>query len=174
MTQSTNARMHRAGRSLIIAVSLLTAACSSAPVKQPYPQYTRIEHTTPPAAVHGPRQQVLSTARKMLGTPYRYGGESPSQGFDCSGLVQYSFERAGIDVPRTSRKQLAHSKRVPMSKLRPGDLLFFKIGGKPSHVGIYLGNGEFIHAPSSGKRVSKARLDSPYWEKRLIRAGNYY
>lgn len=103
----------------------------------------------------------------MVGKPYRYGGESPSAGFDCSGLVHFSFRQAGIKVPRSTHEQLRASSPVKGS-MRPGDLLFFdQEGKKKSHVGIYLGNGRFVHAPSSGKRVRTDTLDSKYWKKHL-------
>jgi cell wall-associated NlpC family hydrolase len=107
----------------------------------------------------------------MVGTPYLYGGASP-RGFDCSGLVYYSYRKAGITVPRTSGEQYRQSERVTLSDLRPGDLVFFRLSrNKPSHVGIYAGSGRFIHAPSGGKRVSYASLTDSYWEARVIGAG---
>ena len=107
----------------------------------------------------------------MVGTPYRYGGAGP-QGFDCSGLVYYSYRKAGIAVPRGTGEQYRQSRRVKLSRLQPGDLIFFRISrDRLSHVGIYAGSGRFIHAPSSGKRVAYASLDNPYWEARVIGAG---
>lgn len=114
---------------------------------------------------------VVAVARSMIGAPYRYGGMTP-QGFDCSGLVYYAYREVGIAVPRTTRGQLRSSHPVRLSEVRPGDLLFFRLSGrKVSHVGIYAGDGRFIHAPSKGKRVSYAEAESPYWRSRLIRAG---
>jgi len=113
----------------------------------------------------------LAIARDMIGAPYRYGGATP-QGFDCSGLVYYAYHKAGIQVSRTTDEQYRQSKRVQVSQLQPGDLLFFAISrNKRSHVGIYAGNDRFIHAPSSGKLVSYASLDNPYWRARLIGTG---
>lgn len=134
--------------------------CAGAPA-----QDTRLERE---------RQEVVFTAQAMLGRPYRYGGSSPARGFDCSGLVYYAYRKAGIELPRSTGAQLAKLRPVRPEALRPGDVLFFRIGGKPSHVGIYIGGGEFIHAPSSGKRVSRARLEDPYWRARLVRAGSYF
>jgi cell wall-associated NlpC family hydrolase len=109
----------------------------------------------------------------MLGTPYRYGGAGPN-GFDCSGLVSYAYRSAGIRVPRSSGEQFRQAEKVPLSKLQPGDLLFFRLNPpKISHVAIYDRNGRFIHAPSSGKRVSYASLDNPYWRKHLVGAGRF-
>lgn len=106
----------------------------------------------------------------MVGKPYVYGGNSPS-GFDCSGLVHYSYARAGVNVPRTTRSQINAGKAVPTHSLRPGDLVFFdQEGRKFSHVGIYIGQGRFVHAPSSGKRVRVDRLDMRYWQKHFVAA----
>ncbi|UCC56492.1 MAG: C40 family peptidase [Gammaproteobacteria bacterium] len=110
-------------------------------------------------------------AQSMAGSPYRYGGATP-RGFDCSGLVYYAYRKAGISVPRTTREQYKYSERIGLSDIHRGDLLFFRLSTRGiSHVGIYTGNGKFIHAPSSGKRVSYARLDNAYWKKRLLAAG---
>ncbi|MEJ2060133.1 MAG: C40 family peptidase [Gammaproteobacteria bacterium] len=120
------------------------------------------------------RQEVVHVAKSMLGHRYLYGGDTPREGFDCSGLVFYSYERAGINVPRTAYQQLKHSRKVGFYDLRPGDLLFFQFHGRPSHVGIYIGDGSFIHAPKTGGRVSRASLENPYWSEHLVRAGNYF
>ena len=113
----------------------------------------------------------LAIARDMVGTPYRYGGATP-RGFDCSGLVYYAYRKAGMQISRTTAEQYRQTKRVQVSRLQPGDLLFFAISrNKSSHVGIYAGNDRFIHAPSSGKLVSYASLDNPYWRGKLIGAG---
>jgi cell wall-associated NlpC family hydrolase len=104
----------------------------------------------------------------MLGKPYRFGGATPSAGFDCSGLVQFSFRQAGVTVPHNTEKQRLASRPVRRADLRRGDLIFFDLEGKKnSHVGIYVGGGKFVHAPSSGKDVRSDRLDSPYWKKHL-------
>jgi cell wall-associated NlpC family hydrolase len=125
-------------------------------------------------AAEDPRQSVVATARDMLGTPYRRGGTTPT-GFDCSGLVWYSHRQAGIEVPRTTSRQMSTARPVKRQGLKLGDLLFFRIDGhKGRHVGIYIGKGRFIHAPSSGKRVATARLVNPFWRDRLIRSGNFY
>ncbi|MDH5409558.1 MAG: C40 family peptidase, partial [Gammaproteobacteria bacterium] len=116
--------------------------------------------------------QVISSAKEMLGVRYRYGGQNPVSGFDCSGLVLFSYNRAGVNLPRTTIGQFKYSRPIKKSQMRAGDLLFFRISrSRISHVGIYLGDNEFIHAPSSGKKVSIGRLDSPYWSKRFVRAG---
>jgi cell wall-associated NlpC family hydrolase len=117
---------------------------------------------------------LLSVAKSMIGVPYLYGGTGP-KGFDCSGLVHYAHHTVGLNVPRSSREQRKRSRPVPLSRLRPGDLLFFRLSWRnKSHVGIYAGKGRFIHAPSSGKRVSYASLENPYWFNRLVAAGRLY
>lgn len=119
------------------------------------------------------RAKVVEIAREMLGTPYRYGGESPRHGFDCSGLVQYAYQQAGLEIARTTGQQYRQVQAIPSNFLRPGDLVFFstKFNRFVSHVGIYLGNNRFIHAPSSGKTVSVANLRDPYWRRHFASAG---
>jgi cell wall-associated NlpC family hydrolase len=117
---------------------------------------------------HSPADRAASNALKMVGKPYRYGGASPAHGFDCSGLVLYSFSQAGVRLPHNTEQQRRISKPVKLAQLRRGDLLFFdQEGRKNSHVGIYLGGGKFVHAPSSGKSVRADRLSNPYWKKHL-------
>jgi len=115
---------------------------------------------------------VARTAQGLVGTPYRYGGATP-RGFDCSGLVYYAYGQAGMRVPRSTEAQYAATSRVRAGEAVPGDVLFFRIEGKPSHVGIYLGNGRFVHAPSSGKQVTYASLDDDYWNARLVKIGRF-
>ena len=115
-------------------------------------------------------ERAAGSALKMVGKPYRYGGTTPA-GFDCSGLVQYSYKQAGVSLPRSTDDLLRTSTPLRGQHLRRGDLLFFdQEGKKKSHVGIYLGDGKFVHAPSSGKTVRTDRLDSPYWKKHLSEA----
>jgi murein DD-endopeptidase len=137
---------------------LALAGCASAPQARP----------TGPEVSEKAADHAATHAIKMLGKPYRYGGATPSAGFDCSGLVQFSFRQAGVAVPHNTERQRLASRPVRRADLRRGDLLFFdQEGKKNSHVGIYLGAGKFVHAPSSGKEVRSDRLDSPYWKKHL-------
>ncbi len=106
----------------------------------------------------------------QVGAPYRYGGSSPG-GFDCSGLVHYSYSRAGLRVPRTTGQLWSSTHTVARHELLIGDLLFFNIEGKMSHVGLYLGGQRFVHAPSSGRSVVVASLNSPYYRSAFARAG---
>lgn len=110
---------------------------------------------------------AVDLAASMVGKPYRYGGATP-QGFDCSGLVFYSFQRVGINVPRSTEYQRKKSRAVTSTPVR-GDLVFFNQEGRySSHVGIVLGDNRFVHAPSSGKRVRVDSLTDPYWRKHLV------
>lgn len=158
---------------LVSAVAFLSA-CSSHP--RTGLSTAKITPATPSTVATAktalnPGVVALNVARQMVGIPYRYGGTDPS-GFDCSGLVQYSFKQAGIHLPRTSRDIFRNSQLIKPGNQQPGDLVFFAISpGKISHVGIYSGNNSFIHSPSSGKGVSYASLATPYWQKRLVGVG---
>jgi cell wall-associated NlpC family hydrolase len=104
-------------------------------------------------------------ALEMVGIPYRYGGKTP-KGLDCSGLVLYSYALAGKRLPVNLERQRAASRPVPRKQMRPGDLLFFELADEGrSHVGLYIGSGKFVHAPSRGKLVSTASLSNPYWRR---------
>ncbi len=106
---------------------------------------------------------VCSNAEAELGTPYVWGGTSPNRGFDCSGFSQYVFKKEGISIPRTALEQ--YDSLSPVNTPEPGDLVFFHTHGQHvSHVGIYLGDGYFIHSPGQGQHVRVDSLDSGYWE----------
>jgi murein DD-endopeptidase len=126
--------------------------------------------TRPDGAEPDPvRSRIVFTALQMVGAPYRYGGESPA-GFDCSGLVQYAYRSAGVTVPRTSRDQLAATAPVPLADAGPGDLVFFR-SKDYSHVGIYLGQGRFVHAPSTGRTVAIGSFNEAWYRSNFVRAG---
>lgn len=112
-------------------------------------------------------------ARKQLNTPYVWGGTTP-KGFDCSGLVQYSYQANKLKLPRTASQQYASTKRIPTNQAVTGDLVFFKDTGKRkgiTHVGIYLGNGRFIHAPRKGKTVEITQVKNSFWRRHLAGYG---
>jgi len=112
-------------------------------------------------------QEVCRLAMEHLGTPYRYGG-STVKGFDCSGFARFVFKKVGVELPRSSVEQSRAGRRVPKGELRAGDLLCFNNGrGRISHVGIYIGHGDFIHSTSTGGRVQIDSLQEPWWTKSL-------
>ncbi|MFB9069231.1 C40 family peptidase [Pseudofulvimonas gallinarii] len=141
-------------------VALLTTACAHRPGKAP--------PLSPVAS--NLAESITIQAIGLVGTPYRYGGNTPSGGFDCSGLIGYVYrEGAGVALPRTVRA-LAEGPwpEVARRDLVSGDLVFFAVDGRtPSHAGIYVGEGRFVHAPSSGGTVRLDRLDAGYWQERL-------
>ncbi|MBN2158928.1 MAG: C40 family peptidase [Spirochaetes bacterium] len=119
------------------------------------------------------RDRILETAKKYLGVRYNYGGMGAG-GFDCSGFVQFVYRENGILLPRSTAAQFERGKKIGLDNVQPGDLLFFKIyRGRISHVGIYVSGSVFIHAPSSGKRVSFADMKTEYWKKRFAGAVTY-
>ena len=148
---------------LLLALAFVMAACSST-LERPDDTSRR----SGSGSIIG--QSAAQIAMQQVGVPYRYGGQSPA-GFDCSGLVHYAYARAGMSVPRTTGQLWSSTHTVERSRLQPGDLLFFSISGKMSHVGLYLGDGRFVHAPSTGKTVSVQSLSLPYYDKAFLRAG---
>ena len=114
---------------------------------------------------------VLQRAFTLLGTPYRWGGTSPERGFDCSGLVGYVFRTIGIELPRVSRA-MAHEGTAITDRnaLAEGDLVFFGKRGKVDHVGIYVGEGKFLHAPRTGRDVTVSSLTTGYWSLKYLQA----
>lgn len=111
---------------------------------------------------------LATTALNFLGIKYRFGGETPNTGFDCSGLVSYAAEKSlGLKLPRSSAEMAREGESVKSSELKKGDLVFFNTRGhRNSHVGIYLGNHKFVHAPRSGSVVRIESMDLAYWKKR--------
>ena len=116
---------------------------------------------------------LVSAAKRYLGIRYRYGGSSPSRGFDCSGFVYYLLSRHGINAPHSAAELFRMGKPVPRSELKPGDLVFFRNTARRrgiTHVGIYIGNGEFIHASSGRGYVTITSLSDPYYAARFVGA----
>jgi len=146
-------------------LALALSACSG-PRVRPAPTVSR------PAAAHPAdttaANAVLMRAISLVGTPYRWGGNTPEGGFDCSGLVNYVFrDMLDLKLPRTSRELAAYQgPRIARDQLATADLVFFGSGGKVTHVGIYIGDGRFIHAPSSGGTVRVEALHTRYWSAR--------
>lgn len=136
---------------------------SAEPEQHPASVLDRISSFTDRAA------QVAIEALSLVGIRYRYGGNSPEQGLDCSGLVRYVFREAdGTDLPRTSHEMSRRGQPVDKQDLQAGDLVFFNTLNRAfSHVGIYLGNNQFIHAPSAGRNVRVESMDMTYWKTRF-------
>jgi hypothetical protein len=122
------------------------------------------------------RHNMVETARRFIGTPYRWGGESVQSGFDCSGLTMTVYRLNGLQLPRNSRAQFDAGSAVSQEALQIGDLVFFATGrwGRVSHVGVYSGQGRFIHAPGQGKRIRSASMKSGYFKSRYMGARRYF
>lgn len=125
----------------------------------------------PPIPASG-KSSVVAAARSLTGVRYKYGGDSPSTGFDCSGLAWWTYRQVGVELPRASYEQFETGQPVGRRDIRPGDLVFFRLPGrsKSMHVGIATEQGTFIHSPSSGGRVREDSLDMPYWRERFVGA----
>jgi len=155
---------------LLIVTCFITASCS--PPKSYRRQGTK-NHYRSSYTASSERRAVIKTAERYLGVKYKRGGDTP-RGFDCSGYVMYVYQKNRIYIPRTAKSQYYSGKRISLRDAKPGDLVFFQTSRKRiSHVGIYLGNKKFIHAPRSGKRVSFADINNSYWKKRYRGAVTY-
>ncbi|HEY7898879.1 MAG TPA: C40 family peptidase [Gemmatimonadaceae bacterium] len=133
----------------------------AAPVPRPFERLSQ--------SVHELRDSIAAFSRAQLGVKYKRGAESPTKGFDCSGLVQYVMAAFGAELPRTAREQATVGKKIErdIASLKPGDLLTFGHGKRISHIGIYIGDGRYVHAPTPGKRVrieSLANTKSSWWK----------
>jgi cell wall-associated NlpC family hydrolase len=163
---------------LLLASTALVAGCSWAPsqpevergVSGDWARWERPAESPAPPAPHAPARQAVDFATGLIGTPYRWGGATPA-GFDCSGLVYYTYRKAGLTVPRTSQQQFQVAQPVPLRDAEPGDLVFFGERGRITHVGIYLGDERFVHAPDRGRAVSIATLSEGYYRNRFAGAG---
>lgn len=157
--------MNRLVRRASLLLVLLLAACSTAPPRRE----VVLPELSGEARNHA-NNAVLFRAFALVGTPYRYGGNTPETGFDCSGLVAYVFrDAAGVALPRTSLQMSEiGSRRLARGRLHSGDLVFFAGGRKVSHVGIYVGNGQFVHAPNEGGTVRLDNLGSSWWNEHFV------
>jgi cell wall-associated NlpC family hydrolase len=143
-------------KALLLLSLFLLWACAS----------TKDNVQTHEAGSSAPARKLASYAHRLIGTPYKYGGHSPKTGFDCSGFVEYVFRHsAHVVLPHSAQKISRHGFPVRLSQLREGDLVFYDTNNHAySHVGIYLGNNHFIHAPSSGGTVRTENMREAYWE----------
>lgn len=156
-----------AQQAALLAFAAVLSACGSAPRRPaPAPSILASEPARAPANSVTAANDVLFRAMALVGTPYRYGGNTPSGGFDCSGLVDYIYRTStGMALPRTSSEMadMDAEKVKRMTHLVSGDLIFFDIGGHISHVGVYVGKGQFVHAPNTGGTVRLDNLEQAYW-----------
>lgn len=166
-----SSRRHLRLLPLAAALALL-AACSSAPHRREAtfkPSHSALADEpakAPSDASAGTANDVLFRAIALVGTPYRWGGNTPNGGFDCSGLIDYIYRTStGMLLPRTSREMASMDgvKVRRQTDLASGDLVFFGGRGGISHVGVYVGKGRFVHAPNSGGTVRLDDIDGPYW-----------
>jgi murein DD-endopeptidase len=161
MTTLRGCRFLPAGSLLV----LLLAGCASTAPHGP---------ASSPAIVPATGAALAGHALAQLGRPYRYGGSGP-EAFDCSGLVRFVHRQLGIAVPRTTEDQFRAAQPVPLERIAAGDLLFFRIHGKGvAHVGIYTGDGRFVHAPQTGRPVEVRPLADAYYQSHLLGAGRLY
>ena len=161
-------------RLAVISFAALLGACASAP---PPPQPRVVQRPVIVAPVdnsNAAAEDVLFRALGLVGTPYRWGGNTPDSGFDCSGLIGFVYrDAAGIALPRSTRDMIVmRAPSVGREQLQSGDLVFFATGGgsQVSHAGIYVGEGRFVHAPATGGTVKLDSLDKPYWQKAYLNA----
>ncbi len=151
---------------LLLAIALLVAGCGGPAAVKPNPA----PGSAPISA--GARNDVVLYAMGLIGVGYRFGGDNPSSGLDCSGMVDYVFRNSvGVDLPHSAYRMAQMGREVAVDDLQPGDLVFFNTTGRPySHVGIYVGDGRFVHAPSTNGRVKTSSIRSGYYAARLIAA----
>ncbi len=167
------ARKH--GAAGLAAVLIIVAGCSSSPrfagPSSPAEPAAGVTYSLPPSGEPGDTggNAIVRRAADYLGTPYRNGGTT-TKGVDCSGLTWTVYRSFGISLPRTSREQAGVGTPVPRNELTAGDLIFFGSGNTISHVGIYAGDGEFIHASTRSRSVRFDRLDNKYFRKRYVTA----
>jgi cell wall-associated NlpC family hydrolase len=156
--------------SALAAAALLTG-CASAPHEAAAPREPSVASpgaSEPQLSLGG---AVAELAMGMIGARYRYGGADPAEGFDCSGLAYYAYSQAGYRIPRTSQDQFRAARKIALGDASAGDLVFFQDQAKLAHVGIYLGDGLFVHAPADGQRVSVASVEAPYYQEHLVAVG---
>lgn len=158
--------------SAALLVAILLSACS--PFGRTAPP-APVAVTAPPQATRAAQgAQIAALAVALIGRPYEFGGADEG-GFDCSGLALYVHERAGISIPRTAAEQQRAAQPVALARLAPGDLVFFRLRARHvDHVGVYAGEGRFIHAPHSGVAVASADLSDAFYSRHIASAGRFW
>ena len=130
--------------------------------------------TTTRKKLNPARAEILKAAYRSIGIDYRWGGNTPREGFDCSGLTKFTHKNVNLSIPRTALEQSKASRTINRQDLKPGDMIFFRTSGKKvNHVGIYVGDGKFIHAASGGGKVTLDDLRRAYWQQRLVKYGTF-
>ena len=144
---------------LVVTLALGLAGCGGK---------SRVE--SPPQVRHGSLSggAIIRTAKTQLGKKYVNGGTTPATGFDCSGLIYWSYRQYGVDVPRSTTGQMKAGRAVSMKQIQQGDIVVFRTGRSRLHTGMYSGGGKFIHSPRTGKNVREESLASTYWKPRLV------
>jgi murein DD-endopeptidase len=161
-------RQSASAMALLVAAFLLAACAGRAPTSVPV--YDASDAGVRQEGTGTIGEQVADIALSMVGTPYRWGGTTPA-GFDCSGLVYYAYQSVGKQVPRTAREQIKAARRIDEGIIRKGDLVYFDKLWKRGHIGIYVGDQRFVHAPSSGKHVRVDYLNYGYYASQVARIG---
>ncbi|MEO6222666.1 MAG: C40 family peptidase [Vicinamibacterales bacterium] len=176
--------MHCAGRALriwtMVVLAIAASACAArtsspaiprpAPFPSP-PSPSSITPTFPAGVMVDAPAELTRTALSLKGVPYRWGGDQPSTGFDCSGFVQYVLAQHRIAAPRTSAEQFLLGRQLPLGQMRAGDLVFFStVAPGPSHVGLALNSEEFVHAPAASGVVRVESVRASYWRARYVGA----
>lgn len=158
----------RALKSVAMALSLVLAGCSTAPSTDRGPG--SISSLSVPSRISQEQADDITIyAVGLVGTPYRYGGNTPDSGFDCSGLIGHVYQsRAGVASPRTVSRLQNWGQPVSSDNIRSGDLVLFAQSDVATHAGIYVGDGRFVHAPSTGGEVRLDRLSSKYWSSQKM------
>ena len=163
--------MSMMARFAVLALAALLGACST---QAPAPRVVEPAVMAPQVYFSPVAEDVLFRALGLVGTPYRWGGNTPDSGFDCSGLIGFVYrDAAGISLPRTTRELIVmRGQDVSAQNLQTGDLLFFATGGgsQVSHAGIYVGEGRFVHAPQTGGTVKLDTLSKAYWQHAYLSA----
>jgi cell wall-associated NlpC family hydrolase len=159
----------------VLLAAALAVGCASGPVSPAVHERAggRAAASRARAADPGVGLRAVKAALAVVGRPYRYGGNEPERGFDCSGLVTWSYARAGVSgLPHTAEGLERSTRPVTLTDIEPGDLLFFRLDGKKTaHVGLYVGDDRFVHAPSTGKGVEVVGFDHIYWSRHIRHAG---